>query len=125
MLDRQKVRRIANLLDRAADHMDEVGLVKGTFYKSFDIMDYSGEDKTVLRLGHGKYKNAPCCAYGALYAKAGSTDDVYLASRLVCADLGEQWEYDGLDGWNDAKGRQKRHVVSAFRRTAARLRGAR
>lgn len=121
--DRREVRRVANLLDRAADHMDEVGFVKGTFYKTYDVMDYSGEEETVLRLGHGRFKNAPCCALGALYAKAGSTSDVNEASRAVMDDLGDSWRWSGLDDYNDTKGRQKRHVVNAFRRTAQRLRG--
>lgn len=109
---------IAEVLEKAAEHLERVGLNKGYLYDE----DKADEGTPIT--------DCPVCAWGAiLYAvhgaprpsSTGSDADFQLgqaAGSAVAAHLHIQKLVD----WSDAKGRQKRQVAKAFRDTAAGLR---
>lgn len=111
---------IAGVLNKAADHLDRVGLTKGYLYDE-DQAD-AGTPRTDCRV----------CAVGAInvavhglpsYSVTQVSDEQQelgaVAQEALAAhlDLGTTT----VPQWNDAKARQKRQVVKAFRDTAASL----
>lgn len=106
----------AELLRCAADHIEQVGLHKGNYFKGLPEVPESDED--VLALAHGDFKNAPCCVFGALFVCADAVDEVSDAARR--AELTIRHDYS-LDEWNDLPSRRKGHVVRMFRRAADEL----
>lgn len=112
---------VADVLDKAADHLDRVGLTKCYLYDE-DQAD-TGTPRTDCRV----------CAAGAInfavhgmpsYSVTQVSDEQreleVVAEEALAAHLG--LGSTTVPQWNDAKGRQKRQVVKAFRDTAASLR---
>ncbi len=109
---------IADVLEKAAAHLERVGLNKGYLYSENEA------DKGTPLV------DCPVCAWGAIYyavhgeprwSSIGTDADFQLAQAAgsaVVAHLHAQT----LVNWSDAKGRQKRQVAKAFRDTAAGLR---
>lgn len=113
----------AELLRCAADHMERVGLTKGTYYKGLKFdPEEDIPSAEVLILGHADYKDSPCCAFGALFACADSVDSVDSAAWEV-VNYGDDHGYDifSLHEWNDTNHRRKGDVVKLFRKTAQEL----
>ncbi|MEU5360223.1 hypothetical protein ACFY9R_29140 [Streptomyces albidoflavus] len=107
---------VADVLDRAADHIDRVGWTQGDWYMA--TSEQRPEDCSV-------------CAMGAISltltgnpTPPGPDEEIYGQmvdlSDLVISHI----EVLGVDlpSWNDEPGRTKEHVLSAFRSTATALR---
>lgn len=108
--------QVKELLLKAADHINEVGLHKGNFFEDYDRMN-----------------TGPCCTRGAFEVAAGyrQAEDYGViqaalqridgARRALAAHLGlELNERDEpVAAWNDAPERTKEEVVAALRACAA------
>ena len=109
---------IAGVLEKAAAHLERVGLNKGYLYSENEA------DKGTPLV------DCPVCAWGAIYyavhgeprwSSIGTDADFQLAQAAgsaVVAHLHAQT----LVNWSAAKGRQKRQVAKALRDTATALR---
>lgn len=106
---------VAELLGTAETHMERVGHNKGWLY-----------DETRADAGEA-LAEIPVCSVGAVLAAAYGqprypsiypehSDLVDAAISALCNTVGQP-----IHVWNDAKGRQKRQVLKAFRDTAAGL----
>jgi len=106
---------VANLLAKAEAHLDRVGHNKGWLY-----------DETRADAGEA-LTDIPVCSVGAVLAAAYGMPRypseypehsalVDAAITALTATVGQP-----IHVWNDAKGRQKRQVLKAFRDTAASL----
>lgn len=115
---------IADILDKAADHLARVGLTKGYLYD-----EAQADEENTAR------KDCRVCAAGAInvavhgvpsYSVTQVTDEQRELEIRAEEELGE---YLGLDNitvpqWNDDKDRTADEVIAAFRETAAGLREA-
>ncbi|MFF5615427.1 hypothetical protein ACFY7B_21145 [Streptomyces albidoflavus] len=104
--------KVADLLERAADHIDRVGWAQGDWYEETPGL---------------QPKDCPACADGALAVAAygrprgagahRTPDQVALYAAAMTAlsrHIG-----DGLIAWNDDEARTKEQVVGAMRSAAA------
>ena len=104
--------KVADLLDRAADHIDRVGWTQGDWC----------EEKPGLQP-----KDCPVCAGGALtvaaygdpFSTGGHCKPDQFALRVAAVTALIRHICDGLIDWNDAEGRTKGEVVGAMRAAAA------
>jgi hypothetical protein len=111
---------MADVLDKAADHLDRVGHTKGYLY------DEKQADNGV------PLADCPVCAWGAIqYAVHGEprssstgTSGEFLLAEYAGDAVRQHLGIKVLAEWNDARARQKRQVVKAFRDTAVALREA-
>ncbi|MEL7994248.1 hypothetical protein AAG656_28510 [Streptomyces albidoflavus] len=104
--------QVADLLDRAADHIDRVGWTQGDWHEETPGL---------------QPKDSPACADGALAVAAygdpfgagghREPDRFALHSAAVTALIRHIGA--GLIDWNDAEGRTKGEVVGAMRAAAA------
>ena len=104
--------QVADLLDRAADHIDRVGWTQGDWHEETPGL---------------QPKDSPVCADGALAVAAygdpfgagghREPDRFALHSAAVTALIRHIGA--GLIDWNDAEGRTKDQVVGAMRAAAA------
>lgn len=106
---------IADILDKAADHIDKVGLFQGDLYDS-----YADPDKPVTE--------CRVCAIGALNVALHGTpcfplDRHETTAHDVADYVREQINGIELAEWNDAEGRTQGEVTALFRQAAAGLRG--
>lgn len=99
----------AEILDRAADHIDRVGWHQGSLYDNSELA----------------FPSCPVCALGAInVALHGEPTfpldgaDPHDVADAVLDTLG----IEGLADWNDAPGRTQAEVTAALRDTAAALR---
>ncbi|MCX4444772.1 DUF6197 family protein [Streptomyces albidoflavus] len=104
---------VADVLDRAADHIDRVGWIQGGWY-------------TVT--AEAEPKDSPMDADSALMVAAGGTPIAALVSLtraqtavyyLAKAAMRHYTGYVGLVQWNDMSGRTKDEVTAVMRAAAA------
>jgi hypothetical protein len=107
----------ADVLDKAADHLDAHGWFQGSMYDSKQLVEGTplGECRTDI--------------LGALKAAvlgeprwAGSVDDLAVVDLALVA-LHQRLGMDAV-AWNDVDGRTVEEVIAAMRETAASLRPA-
>ncbi|MGW0837092.1 DUF6197 family protein [Streptomyces prunicolor] len=107
----------ADILDKAADHIDTVGWFQGSLYN-----DFTDPDKPL----------AACqvCALGAINMALHGTPQFPLRGHEIRYEAHEVAELlksrigdDELAEWNDAEGRTQAEVTALMRETAAELRG--
>lgn len=110
--------QIADVLEKAAAHLERVGLNKGYLYDE----DKADEGTPLV--------DCPVCAWGAIYyavhgaprpSSIGTDADFQLTEAAGLAVI-THLHAQTLVNWSDARGRQKRQVTKAFRDTAAGLR---
>lgn len=106
---------VADVLDKAADHLDRVGHHKGYLYD-----ETQAEDGTPL-------EECRVCAAGAILAAAWGTprypdrDPEINLSDAALHELEEAIQQP-IASWNDEEERQQEQVTEALRGTATRLR---
>ncbi|MFF2852600.1 hypothetical protein ACFVT5_40865 [Streptomyces sp. NPDC058001] len=109
--------KIAEILDRAADHIESVGWFQGELYDR-----YTDPSRPL----------AACrvCALGAINVALHGSPQFPVGRTLGGVDAHEVAEYvergfenTELASWNDESGRTQDDVTAAFRGTAAELRG--
>lgn len=109
---------IADVLDKAADHIDAVGWMQGRLYD--DAQADAGTPVDQCRV----------CLIGAMYAalQDGNPRFGFITTASQRAAAAEGALEDHLDGpvitWNDDPNRTKDEVTAALRTTAANLRSA-
>ena len=97
------------LITKAADHIEEVGLNKGTYFKGGGINGWGMGGKSLSELA-----DVPCCTYGALYYVAeGAAHLVNDAARVI-----EDHLETSIPDWNDKPSQRKSRVVAALRKAA-------
>jgi hypothetical protein len=109
---------VADILDKAANHIDTVGWHQGELYDRYQAIESASECR-VCMLGainvalHGD----PKFPIGRKIAGETDAHDVaaYIERRLAVDD--------DMATWNDAEGRTQAEVTAALRETAAELRG--
>jgi hypothetical protein len=104
---------IADVLNRAADHMEEVGFHKGDYFKKGPL--YHHEDALVDKSKTEAF-DRPCCTLGALYFAASDLDEFHAAKGVV----EEVIRGRDVPHWNDMKSRRKEQVVRTLRAAAER-----
>lgn len=110
---------IAAILDKAADHIDKVGLFQGELYEG--RYSTSATSLTECRV----------CAIGALNVALHGTPHFGLdlaANEVTAHDVADFYLRDRIGGvelaeWNDMPGRTQGDVTGLFRKAAADLRG--
>lgn len=93
---------VADVLDRAADHLERVGWVQGTFFE-----------------GGPADISSPCCAHGALMAVVVAPDGRRAAYYALERQIGD----NSVHSWNDAKGQTAENVIATLRAAARAERG--
>jgi hypothetical protein len=110
---------IADVLDKAADHIDAVGWHQGRLYD--DAQADAGTPVDRCRV----------CLLGAVYAalqdgnpRAGVTAPRELTLAIAAEDAMENHLDGPVIDWNDSRERTQAEVTAALRATAANLRSA-
>lgn len=116
-MPRAKKQTPAEVLYKAADHIDEVGLYKQDFFKDRVWSSYNGED-ALIKLSKTDYKDVPCCALGAIYFASNNLKEFKEAADLLEQSLPVRYHGD-VPEWNDMKNRRKGQVVGKLREVAA------
>lgn len=105
---------LADVLDKAADHIDTVGWWQGSLYED------ASRPVTAC----------PVCAMGAINMALYGTPQFPLQARrenyetyLVADLLRPRIGYSELADWNDVEGRTQAEVTALMRETATELRG--
>lgn len=118
-------KRLAQLFDRAADHLEKYGWMKDDFFPgAVDAKSKPGESHHDFVKRGAKRK--PCCALGVMHAVAkDSTEFAVMQSTFetVVPSI-RNGTYISIWEWNDVKSRRKADVVRAFRRAAEAQRNA-
>lgn len=104
----------AEVLCKAADHIEEVGLFKEDFFKNREWVSFNSEE-ALLQLSKTDYKDRPCCALGAIYFASNTLTEFKQASDL----LEQHVPNADVPDWNDARHRRKGQVVGKLRKVAA------
>lgn len=105
------------VFDRAAERVERDGMTKGAYYPGW------GDNGCDSHLNVRRYiqeNNPRVCAFGALYAEAG-TDDATDYFIFFAKVLGLAGSFD-IAEWNDLPSRRKAHLVKAFRKAAEKAR---
>jgi hypothetical protein len=113
------------ILTRAADHLERVGLYKGDFYDSRDKASQYAE-RAITTEVISEVQDKPCCALGAIYAvtpampreRIDILGDVERASRLLARHISPEYDTADIPTWNDWTNRTKEDVVAALRAAA-------
>lgn len=105
--------RTADVLNAAADHIEEVGLHKGAYFKNGPTYNHLAE---LIEKSKTEATDRPCCILGAImFAAADFVDhlDAFNAVRELTYPRRP-------DQWNDMKSRRKGQVVKLLRTAAER-----
>lgn len=115
----ENLTEIADILDRAADHIDTVGWLQGSLYGKHEPT----QPLTECRV----------CAIGALNMALYGSPSFALRDpapdEVTAHDVAEYLQGSRTTGlelaeWNDTEGRTQNQVTALLRETAAELRGA-
>jgi hypothetical protein len=110
---------IADILDRAADHIDTVGWHQGEVYDPYQRPDKPTSECRVCALGA-----INVALHGSPQFPLGPKAEGALDAHGVAAYVERRLDYDDeLATWNDMEGRTQDEVTAALREAAAELRG--